>query len=74
MDALTKLAEIRNLNTARDTLLVQARIEGNPWSAICEASGLTETTVIKLAKKANGGTVPQPGGVKLKPGARIRTK
>lgn len=44
----------------RNRLILQARIDGWPWSTIAEATGLTVNGVEKIATKANGGKRPIP--------------
>lgn len=44
----------------RNALIVSARIAGWPWPTIAEAAGLSLSGVQKIARLANGGTLPVP--------------
>lgn len=80
MESLTALenaqasldADIADAYARRDALILAARIDGHSWTAIGRVVGMTRQAAQIAAKRANGGELPQPGGAKLKPGARIR--
>ena len=50
----------RFLDGRRNGLIVAARREGETWSAIAQAAGLTELAARNAAKRANAGVLPVP--------------
>ncbi len=44
----------------RNALIVQARIDGWPWTTIAEIAGLSLSGVQKIARLANNGKPPVP--------------
>ena len=59
-DVLDELRELRQSLANRGRLILEARRQGRTWRAIAEAAGMSRTQVETIARRSNGGELPQP--------------